>query len=88
MKIAYRARDIIEAHIVAGMLRAEGLDCHVGGHYLQGAIGDLAPLDFATVLVSDEDAAAASSCIADYEASCDPTPLSVPPLPDASGSLA
>lgn len=86
MKIAYRAHDIIEAHIVAGMLRAQGLDCHVGGHYLQGAVGDMAPLDFATVLVSDEDAAAAALGIADYEANCSPASVPLAPLPDASGS--
>lgn len=41
MQIAYRARDITEAHIVAGMLEANGIDAYVGGHYLQGAMGKL-----------------------------------------------
>jgi len=68
MKIVYRANDIIEAHIVAGMLRAQGLDSHVGGHYLQGAVGDLSPLGFATVMVSDQEYAAAEGFVAEYEA--------------------
>ncbi len=44
MQIIYRASDIVEAHIVAGMLKSEGIDSYAGGHYLQGAIGDLSPL--------------------------------------------
>jgi len=35
MKIIYKARDIIEAHIVSGMLNANGIETHVGGYYLQ-----------------------------------------------------
>lgn len=67
MKIIYRARDIIEANIVAGMLNAEGIDSHVGGFYLQGAIGDLAAADFANVQVADDDVAAAQLLIKEYE---------------------
>ena len=67
MKIAYRASDIIEAHIVAGMLEAHGIAAHVGGHYLQGAIGDLPPLGIANVSVADEDIEAAMAVIAEYQ---------------------
>lgn len=41
MQIAYRARDITEAHIIAGLLRANHIEAHVGGHYLQGALGEI-----------------------------------------------
>ncbi|WP_303285526.1 DUF2007 domain-containing protein [Marinobacter sp. SS8-8] len=34
MQIAYRARDITEAHIVAGLLEANGIEAFVGGHCL------------------------------------------------------
>jgi hypothetical protein len=68
MKIIYQAADILEAHIVSGMLGARGIESHVGGHYLQGAIGDLAPLGFATVAVADEDIDAALAVIAEYQA--------------------
>ncbi len=67
MKTIYRAGSITEAHIVAGMLEAQGIDNHVGGHYLQGAVGEVAPLDFARVLVADEDYEAALPLIAAYE---------------------
>jgi len=67
MKIIYRASDIVEAHIVAGMLEAQGLDTHVGGHYLQGGIGDLAPMGHANVFVRDEDTDAAQAIVEQYE---------------------
>lgn len=68
MQIAYKARDIVEAHIVCGMLQAAGCDAHVGGHYLQGAVGDMAPLDFAVVWVNDAHAELAQHCVAEYDA--------------------
>ena len=67
MKLIYRAKDITEAHIVSGMLNANGLESFVGGHYLQGAIGDMAVQDFAMVHVADEDVDEAKRLIAAYE---------------------
>jgi hypothetical protein len=67
MKLVYRAGDIIEANIVAGMLQANGIDAHVGGYYLQGGIGELAAGDFANVHVEDEDVELAKRLIEDYE---------------------
>jgi len=69
MKIIYKARDIIEAHIVAGMLNANGIETYVGGYYLQGGVGDVAVSDFANVQVADNDVALALPLIADYERS-------------------
>ncbi|QIB65329.1 putative signal transducing protein [Kineobactrum salinum] len=67
MNIIYRASDILEAHIVAGMLKADGIDAYVGGHYLQGAVGELSPMGYANVFVDDEDTDAALSIIKEYE---------------------
>lgn len=67
MEIIYRAADIIEAHIVSGMLTAKGIDAYVGGYYLQGAVGELSPLGFATVSVAADDVEAALSMIREYE---------------------
>ncbi len=68
MKIIYNARDIIEAHIVSGMLNANGIETHVGGYYLQGGVGDVAVFDFANVQVADEDVELALPLVAEYEA--------------------
>ncbi|MFP4251439.1 MAG: DUF2007 domain-containing protein [Guyparkeria sp.] len=68
MKTIYRATDILEAHIVAGMLNAEGIEAEVAGFYQQGAVGQLAPQDFARVMLIDErDADRAERVIAEYE---------------------
>ncbi len=76
MKTIYRAADILEAHIVCGMLNAEGIEAEVAGFYQQGAVGQLAPQDFARVMLIDErDEDRAERVIADYEQR-DPAPPS------------
>ena len=67
MKIVYRAKDITEAEIIKGMLIAEGMEAHSSGFYLQGAIGDMAPTDFAKVHVPDEHYERARELVKEYE---------------------
>lgn len=67
MKIIYRASDIVEAHIVSGMLKADGIDAYVAGHYLQGAVGDLSTMGYANVFVDDEDVDVALSIVKEYD---------------------
>jgi len=67
MKLIYKARDVTEAHIVSGMLEANGVDSYVGGYYLQGGVGDLAAMDFATVNVDDNDVDAALYLVSEYD---------------------
>lgn len=67
MQIIYRAADLSEAHIVAGMLESHGIDTHVGGHFLQGGVGDLAPTDFARVYVDEADIEAAAEHLQAYQ---------------------
>lgn len=67
MQEIYRAADITEAHIIAGMLDASGIDSHVGGHYLQGGVGELGAMNFATVSVPAEDAVRGLELIREYE---------------------
>ncbi|WP_336366354.1 putative signal transducing protein [Marinobacter sp. C2H3] len=69
MQIAYRARDFTEAHIIAGLLQAHGIDAHVGGHYLQGALGEIGASDFSTVHVDDDDFLRARELVGEYEQS-------------------
>jgi hypothetical protein len=67
LQIAYRARDITEAHIVAGLLEANGIEAHVGGHYLQGALGEIGAAGFTNVHVDDEDLYQARQLVSEYE---------------------
>lgn len=69
MKIVFKAGNIIEAHIVAGMLNACDIQTYVGGHFLQGAVGDLCPSGFANVFVAPEDFDLACTLIAEYDES-------------------
>ena len=67
MKIIYKTGDITEAHIIAGLLKSNNIHAHVGGYYLQGGIGDLAAMDFATINVADEDVTRAKNIVSEYE---------------------
>ena len=71
MKIVFKAKDVSEAHIVAGMLNAHGIETYVGGHYLQGAVGRIQMNDFANIQVGEDDIAEAIKLISDYEQSGD-----------------
>ena len=67
MKLIYKADNIAEAHIVAGMLKSQGIEAHVGGHYLQGGVGELTTMGFASIHVDEADVEAAKSLISSYE---------------------
>ncbi len=67
MKIAYRAKDILEAEIIKGMLLANGIEAYSSGFYLQGAIGDIAPTDFSKIHVHDDDYIRARELVKEYE---------------------
>ena len=49
------------------MLNSQGVETYVGGHYLQGAVGDLAAMGFANVFVAPDDFDEASALVAEYE---------------------
>ena len=82
MQIAYRARDITEAHIVAGLLKANGIEAFVGGHYLQGAMGEIGAAGFSNVHVDDDDFYRARQLVAEYEASAGGSACRVPDADD------
>lgn len=88
LKTVFRANDIVEAHIVAGMLQSQGIKTFVGGHYLQGAVGDLAVQGFADVQVLEDDVDLAKSLITEYEASAEDISHSISKNPGpADGSI-
>lgn len=84
MQIAYRARDLAEAHIISGMLQAQGIEAYVGGHYLQGAMGEIGAAGFTNVHVEDEDYPRARDLVADYESS---VPQGDATTADANGDI-
>lgn len=67
VQIAYRAKDLTEAHIVAGFFQARGIDCHVEGTYLQGGMGEIGTSGFTNVHVENEDFPRAREAAEEYE---------------------
>lgn len=63
----FTAQNSIEANIVKGMLEANDIPAYVVGEYLQGAIGELAAIDFTFVSVNEEDEIKAREIIHEYE---------------------
>lgn len=83
MQIAYNARDLTEAHIIAGLLNSHGIDSHVGGHYLQGALGEIGAAGFTNVHVDDENYLEARRLIAEYEGAVTSNGGRIPPVNDS-----
>lgn len=64
----YNATSTTEAHLIKGLLEQQGIEAHVAGHYLQGALGELPVINLIQVSVSEEDEALALKVIEAYEA--------------------
>ena len=67
MKKIHSANNITEAHIIKGLLESNGIEAYVGGHYLQGGIGELPASDTASIHVYDEQVEEAKKIIHQYE---------------------
>ena len=63
----FTAKNSIEANIVKGMLEANNIPAYVEGEYLQGAIGELAAIDFAFVSVDEVYESKALNLVNEYE---------------------
>ncbi|MFK7860617.1 MAG: DUF2007 domain-containing protein [Granulosicoccus sp.] len=70
MPLIYRAANLVEAQLVVDELKAGGMESHVTGSYLSGAIGELPPTEVLGVwLVQEQHSKRARSIIEDFEAS-------------------
>ena len=67
MKTVYRAANITEADIVAGMLQSRGIEAEVAGRHLQTAVGAAAMPYSSRVLVSEQQYEEARAVVAEYE---------------------
>jgi len=63
----FTAKNSIEANIVKGMLDANDIPAYVEGDYLQGAVGELAAIDFAFVSVDEVNKEKAIRLVNEYE---------------------
>ena len=53
MRVVYEAENLIDAHLVKGMLEGAEIPVFVRGEYLTGALGDLPTMGLVAVCVSD-----------------------------------
>lgn len=70
MPLIYRAGNMVEAQLVVDELKAGGMQAHITGEYLSGAIGELPPTEVIGVwLLQEQHTERARSIIDDFEAS-------------------
>lgn len=86
MKCVFRARDGIEAHMLADLLEQVGIMAQVQGDMLQGAVGELPAAGLASVWVAESDETRAREVIADFEAS-QPAESPLPGRPEVQRSF-
>ena len=82
MQVVYDAENLIDAHLIKGVLAQVGIDAFVRGEHLSGAIGELPAVGLVAVMVADGDLAAAREVIADWRQAAPDLPDEDKPLPD------
>ena len=68
MQRVYEPQDLLEAELLLGMLASEGVDAHLTGRHLLGAVGELPALGLLGLCVEDQQAERARVLIAAYNA--------------------
>lgn len=86
MKTLYEAANGLEAHMLADVLKQEGIRAQVMGSYLPGALGELPAAGLVRLVVEDEDFERGRSVIARWEATQEPEPAPAAVVPDRRGS--
>ncbi|HLD66417.1 MAG TPA: DUF2007 domain-containing protein [Pseudomonas sp.] len=81
MQRVYEPQDLMEAELLVGMLASEGVEAHLTGRDLVGAVGELPVGGLLGLLVDNEQAVRARGLIAAYNAAL---PL---PADDADAEL-
>ncbi len=66
MQIVYEPDNLIEAHLVKGLLAQVGIEAWVRGEHLLGAMGELPAIGLLAVMVGDGDALRAREVIEDW----------------------
>jgi hypothetical protein len=67
MKTLYEAANAIEAHMLADLLRQQGITAHIHGEALQGAVGELPAVGLVRLVVDEDDFPRARAAIDDWE---------------------
>lgn len=68
MQRIYEPQDLMEAELLISMLASEGIEAHVTGGHLLGAVGELPVMGLLGLLVPNQQAEHARGLIAAYNA--------------------
>lgn len=91
MRIAYRAENLIDAHLVKDALERAEIPAFISGEYLTGAVGQLPAMDYVAVMVAEGNLAAAEGVVREVElqlAEAREVLASMDPDTDLGGSFA
>ncbi len=67
MIIVYEAKSSIDANIVQDILSMEGINSHIMGGYLEGAIGEIQTMGLIKLMADEKDFQAAKKIITEWE---------------------
>ena len=68
MRVVYEAENIIDAHLVKGLLEQQGIPAFVKGEYLTGAVGDLPTMGLVAVCVPESEFPEAEAVVRGFAA--------------------
>lgn len=72
MKCVYEASNVLEAHVIQGLLEQHRISSFIEGEHLIGAVGELPASQLVRILVNDDDLAAGASLMRDYDSTNQP----------------
>ncbi|GAB2574303.1 DUF2007 domain-containing protein [Dyella jejuensis] len=87
MRIVYRARNLIDAHLVKDALEGAEIPAFIAGEYLTGGVGQLPALDYVAVLVPESSLEAAEPVIREIEHALAEARQAIMELDDDPGDL-
>lgn len=79
MKCVYNAADMLEAHVLVGLLQQHKISAFIEGEYLTGGIGDLAANNYVRVMVNNDDFSKGREVVQEYDRA---NGADTSPLPD------
>jgi Putative prokaryotic signal transducing protein len=77
MKQLHKASSMLEGQMLQDLLQQEGIECFLGGSYLQGAIGELPASGLIRLFVEEDDWSRADRIIKSW--------MAAPPMHDELG---
>jgi hypothetical protein len=72
MKCVYEASNVLEAHVIQGLLEQHRISSFIEGEHLIGAVGELPASQLVRILVNNDDLIEGASLMRDYDSTNKP----------------